>query len=151
VKLLLPALAALTALTVPAAPPPVVYYVAPTGSDQASGKLAASFATLEHARDMLRTQKHTGAPVTIYLRGGSSITYVACKHDRPPRHHLAEWRTLCFDKDSIVANPLFVAGQSQALAGRLPEASFLQHLPGGIISGSSHDSAAGMRTGAAEK
>ena len=53
------------------AAPPVVYYVAPDGSDQNTGKLAAPFATIEHARDVVRGLKRNGAPITVYLRGGT--------------------------------------------------------------------------------
>lgn len=52
------------------AAPPIVYYVAPGGSDQNPGKLNAAFATLGHARDVVRGLKHATAPVTVYLRGG---------------------------------------------------------------------------------
>ena len=69
-KLEIALLAALTAGWVQAAPP-IVYYVAPGGSDQTAGKLKAPFATIEHARDVVRGLKRTGAPVTVYLRGGT--------------------------------------------------------------------------------
>jgi hypothetical protein len=59
----------LPALTAWVASPPIVYYVVPTVSDQASGKLAAPFATIEHARDVVRPLNHAGGPVTVYLRG----------------------------------------------------------------------------------
>jgi hypothetical protein len=98
VKLLLCSLAALTIQ----AAAPVVYYIAPTGSDQGSGKLAAPFATIEHARDVVRSLKHPATPVTVYLRGGTytlasplhftpedsgasdaPVTYAAYKDERP--------------------------------------------------------------------
>lgn len=80
----------------------MVYYVAPDGSDQASGKLTAPFATIQHARDVVRSTRRTGIPVTIYLRGGTyslaaplhfepqdsgsadaPVTYAAYKDERP--------------------------------------------------------------------
>lgn len=100
-KLIQPTLA-LIALSARAAPPPITYYVAPTGSDQASGKQGAPFATIEHARDVVRSLKHSGTPVTIYLRGGTyslsrplhfapedsgtaeaPVTYAAYKNEHP--------------------------------------------------------------------
>jgi parallel beta-helix repeat protein len=46
------------------------FYVAPNGSDLAAGAQAAPFATLAHARDVLRAAKPT-LPATVYLRGGT--------------------------------------------------------------------------------
>ena len=69
-KLSFAALAVLASGCLQAAPP-IVYYVTPGGSDQNSGKLAAPFATVEHARDVVRALKRNGAPVTVYMRGGS--------------------------------------------------------------------------------
>jgi hypothetical protein len=84
------------------AAPPIVYYVAPGGSDQSTGKLNAPFATIEHARDVIRGLKHDSAPVTVYLRGGmyplrtplhflpedsgtanAPVTYAAYKDEHP--------------------------------------------------------------------
>lgn len=71
------------------ASPPVVYYVAPGGSDQNSGKLNAPFATLGHARDVVRGLKRNGAPITIYLRGGT-YTLAAPLHFQPEDSGTAE-------------------------------------------------------------
>ena len=53
---------------------PVVFFVAPTGSDSAVGDLSHPFATFERARDAIRALKSTsGLPsegVTVYVRGG---------------------------------------------------------------------------------
>ena len=49
------------------------YYVAPNGSDTASGTVAQPFRTLERARDAVRALKQGGSlakPVTVYLRDG---------------------------------------------------------------------------------
>ena len=46
-------------------------YVSPTGSDAASGTLAAPLATLAAARDKADQLKTGNTPVTVYLRGGT--------------------------------------------------------------------------------
>jgi len=46
-------------------------YVSPTGSDAASGTLAAPLATLAAARDKADQLKAGNTPVTVYLRGGT--------------------------------------------------------------------------------
>ena len=95
-------IAVFAAFCLQAAQAPIVYYVAPNGSDQNAGKLATPFATIEHARDAVRSLKRNGAPVTVYLRGGAyslatplhflsedsgtadaPVTYAAYKDERP--------------------------------------------------------------------
>ncbi len=84
----------------------VTLYVAPTGADTATGTAAAPFATLERARDAIRSLKQDGqglsGPVTVLLREGvyrlqqpllltpadsgtatAPITYQACPGERP--------------------------------------------------------------------
>ena len=47
-------------------------YVAPNGSDSASGSISAPFATIQHARDVVRTMNvNMSGDITVYLRGGS--------------------------------------------------------------------------------
>lgn len=52
----------------------VSFYIAPNGNDEQSGTKEAPFATLERAREAVRSMKHNeGLPdggVNVYLRGG---------------------------------------------------------------------------------
>ena len=115
-KRLLFVLTALTALPVVAAPTPIVYYVAPGGSDRDSGKLAAPFATLEHARDVVRALKHPGAPVTVYLRGGT-YTLAAPLHFTPEDSGTAEapitWAAYK-DERPVISGGRAIAGWKEA-------------------------------------
>ncbi len=47
-------------------------YVAPNGSDSANGSINAPFATIQHARDVVRTMNsNMSGDITVYLRGGT--------------------------------------------------------------------------------
>lgn len=47
-------------------------YVAPNGSDSANGSITAPFATLQHARDVVRTMNaNMSGDITVYLRAGT--------------------------------------------------------------------------------
>jgi hypothetical protein len=51
----------------------IEFYVAPNGSDDHPGSQSKPFATLERARDEIRTRKQQGSlaePVTVFVRGG---------------------------------------------------------------------------------
>ena len=49
----------------------LIYYVSPSGSDDAAGTEQAPFATLEKARDTIRASRADGQHATVILRGGS--------------------------------------------------------------------------------
>ncbi|MBU0608590.1 MAG: hypothetical protein KKI08_11945, partial [Armatimonadetes bacterium] len=53
------------------------FFVAPNGSDENPGTQAKPFATLEHARDVLRGLRAEGklpaGDVTVFLRGGTYV------------------------------------------------------------------------------
>jgi hypothetical protein len=52
----------------------MIYYVAPTGTDQSDGSKEHPFATLERARDAVRALRRKGLPtggVTVWLRAGT--------------------------------------------------------------------------------
>ena len=50
----------------------VDYWVAPDGSDSAAGNASAPFQTLEHARDVVRTDKYRGTcTVNVNIKGGA--------------------------------------------------------------------------------
>lgn len=62
----------------------LIYYVAPTGSDTNAGTIDAPFATLEKARNTLRTTKPANGGATVYLRGGTyplSATFTLAAQD----------------------------------------------------------------------
>jgi len=63
-----------TALSAMCAPAASEFYVSPNGDDSAAGTFAAPFATLAHARDVVRDLKKAGplpkGGVTVWLRGG---------------------------------------------------------------------------------
>jgi parallel beta-helix repeat protein len=64
---------ALTGASPATAQAPVILHVSPDGSDTASGRADAPFATLARARDEIRRLKAAGpltGPVTVRLRGG---------------------------------------------------------------------------------
>src|SRR6266480_3434358 len=52
-------------------------FVSPTGSDANPGSKTKPFATIEHARDVVRELKHAGkvhqAGLTVWLRGGDFL------------------------------------------------------------------------------
>ncbi len=50
---------------------PTIYYIATNGSDSNAGTMEAPFATLEKARDTLRTNKPENGGAIVYLRGGT--------------------------------------------------------------------------------
>jgi hypothetical protein len=51
------------------------FYVSPDGSDQNNGTITAPFATIQHARDIVRLVKEQmKGPIIIYLRGGTYFT-----------------------------------------------------------------------------
>lgn len=52
--------------------PEADYYVAPGGDDAGPGTFERPFATLERARDAVRTRR-SGKPVTVYVRGGTYL------------------------------------------------------------------------------
>jgi len=67
----------IAALAVVAPVSAVEFYVAPAGSDSSPGTRAKPFATLERARDEVRTQKQTGKStkkqITVWLGGGDYV------------------------------------------------------------------------------
>ncbi|NUR58514.1 MAG: right-handed parallel beta-helix repeat-containing protein, partial [Catenulispora sp.] len=67
--------ALMTSLKTPAlaaAATQATYYVAPGGSDANPGTITAPFATLQHARDVVRTVDGTmTGDIYVYLRGGN--------------------------------------------------------------------------------
>ncbi|MFN3487197.1 MAG: PDZ domain-containing protein, partial [Planctomycetota bacterium] len=52
--------------------PEADYYVAPGGDDAGPGTFERPFATLQRARDAVRTRR-SGKPVTVYVRGGTYL------------------------------------------------------------------------------
>ena len=70
-RFILPALAALCATF--AAPGSITYHVAPDGDDANDGSRGAPFATITHARDVVRTHLVVGLTddVTVMLHGGT--------------------------------------------------------------------------------
>jgi hypothetical protein len=51
----------------------VEFYVAPNGSDSATGTMEAPFATLERARDKVRAAVRGSEPAVVWLRGGNYV------------------------------------------------------------------------------
>jgi len=65
-------IAATPVLASPASAADATLYVAPNGSDSSDGSRDAPFATLEHARDVVRTMNsQMSGDITVYLRGGT--------------------------------------------------------------------------------
>jgi len=105
-------------------------YVAPNGSDAGRGTRAQPFATLERARDAIRTLKvHGGLPrggVRVVVRGGAyrlRKTFVLSVQDsgdaiRPIVYRAAPGETPVFDAGARVRG--FAPVRDQAVLARLP-------------------------------